>query len=215
MRMVVKKLSGKHMDILLSILNCQGCYSEDRIADSITGLHEQRKTGHVHELCFELLHNLLTRHASLEEYLFGQSLCIPVIYQEAALDAVLTLEILLKMRRWGLRIFFLVKKKKFMFFVNPCSSQFPDPHIHDQVTSYVAVYPTNLIPSLQQGQASSNDLHIDIPAYHTATGCSDGTLKLWRSNSFGLSNPHFLWELVGIFVAHQGPLSVISLTDCG
>ncbi|KAL6323237.1 hypothetical protein AAG906_029244 [Vitis piasezkii] len=31
-----KMLSGKHMDILLSILNCQGCYSEDRISDSIT-----------------------------------------------------------------------------------------------------------------------------------------------------------------------------------
>ena len=63
------------MDILLSILNCQGCYSEDRISDSITGLHEQRKTGYVHEFCFELLHNLLTRHAlfgSLEEYFFGQ-----------------------------------------------------------------------------------------------------------------------------------------------
>ncbi|CBI16927.3 unnamed protein product, partial [Vitis vinifera] len=72
-----KKLSGKHIDILLSILNCQGCYSEDRISDNLTGLQEQRKTGHVHELCFELLHNLLTRHAlsdSLEEYLFGQIL---------------------------------------------------------------------------------------------------------------------------------------------
>lgn len=72
-----KKLSRQHIDILLSILNCQGCYPEDRISDSITGLHEQRKTVHVHELCFELLHNLLTRRAlsnSLEEYLFGQIL---------------------------------------------------------------------------------------------------------------------------------------------
>ena len=47
-----KMLSGKHMDILLSILNCQGCYSEDRISDSITGLNEQRKTGYVHEILF-------------------------------------------------------------------------------------------------------------------------------------------------------------------
>ena len=40
-----KKLSWKHMDILLSILNCQGCYSEDKISNSITSLHEQRKNG--------------------------------------------------------------------------------------------------------------------------------------------------------------------------
>ncbi|XP_034708565.1 uncharacterized protein LOC117931671 isoform X3 [Vitis riparia] len=104
--------------------------------------------------------------------------------------------------------------KKYSVLVNPCSSQFPDPHIHDQVTSYAVVCPANSIPSLQQGQVSSNDLHIDIPAYHMATGCSDGTLKLWRSNSSRLSNPHFLWELVGMFVAHQGPVSAISLTDC-
>ena len=53
------------------------------------------------------------------------------------------------------------------------------------------------------------------PTSHMATGCSDGTLKLWRSNSFRSSSPHFLWELVGMFVAHQGPISAISLTDCG
>ncbi|KAL6329976.1 hypothetical protein AAG906_039891 [Vitis piasezkii] len=50
---------------------------------------------------------------------------------------------------------------------------------------------------------------------HMATGCSDGTLKLWRSNSFRSSSPHFLWELEGMFVAHQGPISAISLLDCG
>ena len=105
--------------------------------------------------------------------------------------------------------------KKYSVLVNPCSSQFADPHIHDQVTSYAVVCPANSIPSLQQSWVSSNDLHIDVPAYHMATGCSDGTLRLWRSNPSGTSNRHFLWELVGMFVAHQGPVNAISLTDCG
>ncbi|KAA8547874.1 hypothetical protein F0562_004303 [Nyssa sinensis] len=67
-----KKLNGSHIDILLSILNCQACSSEDRTIDSGVVLHEQRKTGHIHELCFELLHNLLSRQAlsdSLEKHL--------------------------------------------------------------------------------------------------------------------------------------------------
>ena len=74
MRMVVKSLVGStwifcfpYSIVRVAILKT--------ISDSITGLHEQRKTGYVHEFCFELLHNLLTRHAlfdSLEEYFFGQ-----------------------------------------------------------------------------------------------------------------------------------------------
>lgn len=67
-----KKLSGSHIDILLSILNCQGCYSEDRTSANDLALSGQRKIGHIHEHCFELLHNFLSRHVlsdSLEEYL--------------------------------------------------------------------------------------------------------------------------------------------------
>lgn len=67
-----KQISRDHIDILLSLLNCQGCCTEDRISDSSGSLHEEKKNGSIHELCFELLHNLLTRHAlsdSLEEYL--------------------------------------------------------------------------------------------------------------------------------------------------
>ena len=74
MRMLVKNLVGStwifcfpYSIVRVAILKT--------ISDSITGLHEQRKTGYVHEFCFELLHNLLTRHAlfdSLEEYFFGQ-----------------------------------------------------------------------------------------------------------------------------------------------
>ncbi|XP_057436189.1 auxin transport protein BIG isoform X2 [Lotus japonicus] len=66
------KLSSRDIDILLSLLNCQGCCSEDNISDSCIPSHEDDKVGHVHELCFDLLHNLLTNHAlndSLEDYL--------------------------------------------------------------------------------------------------------------------------------------------------
>ena len=53
-----KKLSWKHMDILLSILNCQGCYSEDRISNSITSLHEQRKNGFLRNMVWLKLVNI-------------------------------------------------------------------------------------------------------------------------------------------------------------
>lgn len=67
-----KQISRSHIDILLSLLICQGCCSEDRTSDSCGSLREERRNGNIHELCFELLHNLLTHHAlsdSLEEYL--------------------------------------------------------------------------------------------------------------------------------------------------
>ncbi|GAV60100.1 ZZ domain-containing protein/E3_UbLigase_R4 domain-containing protein [Cephalotus follicularis] len=74
-----KKLSGNHIDILLSILNYQGCCFEDKVSDSGAALHEQGKIGDSHKLCFELLHNLLTHHAlsdSLEEYLVERILSV-------------------------------------------------------------------------------------------------------------------------------------------
>ncbi|XVF31619.1 hypothetical protein REPUB_Repub17cG0006900 [Reevesia pubescens] len=63
-----RMLSADHIDILLSILNCQVCHFEDNFAAS----HEDRKSGLLHELSFQLLHNLLTHHALsdlLEDYL--------------------------------------------------------------------------------------------------------------------------------------------------
>ncbi|XWS47517.1 hypothetical protein CRYUN_Cryun14cG0159200 [Craigia yunnanensis] len=68
-----RMLSADHIDILLSILNCQGCHFEDNFAAS----YEDRKSGHIHELSFQLLHNLLTHHAlsdSLDDYLVEQIL---------------------------------------------------------------------------------------------------------------------------------------------
>lgn len=66
-----KKLSRNHVDILFSLLLCQGCCFDDKTSDSCYPLYEEKKAGHVHEICFELLQDLLTRHAlsdSLEEY---------------------------------------------------------------------------------------------------------------------------------------------------
>ncbi|KAG7994737.1 hypothetical protein I3843_01G073200 [Carya illinoinensis] len=104
--------------------------------------------------------------------------------------------------------------KRYRLGVNPCSSHLPDPHYHDQVTSFAVVCPGSLTHN-QQKLDSINDMYGSYPAYIMATGCSDGSLKLWRSNAGKASTPHVPWELVGMFVAHQGPVSSICLTDCG
>ncbi|XP_075510636.1 LOW QUALITY PROTEIN: auxin transport protein BIG-like [Primulina tabacum] len=63
-----KRLSRNHIDILLSILSCQDCCLEDRNGDNSLTLQEERKFGHVHVLCFELLQKLLL-HRALSELL--------------------------------------------------------------------------------------------------------------------------------------------------
>lgn len=66
------KLNQNHIDILLSLLNCEGCCSDDKASASCLPAHDERKSGHIHEICYRLLHGLLTCHAlpdSLEEYL--------------------------------------------------------------------------------------------------------------------------------------------------
>ncbi|KAG4937539.1 hypothetical protein JHK85_052458 [Glycine max] len=73
------KLSSRDIDILLSLLNCQGCCSEDNISDSCTPLLVDGKIGHIRDLCFDILHNLLTSHAlndSLEDYLVDKILTV-------------------------------------------------------------------------------------------------------------------------------------------
>lgn len=70
------KLSKSHIDIFLYLLQGQGC-SEERNPECYSISQEERKIGHVHELCFDLLQDLVTRHAlsdSLEEYLVGKIL---------------------------------------------------------------------------------------------------------------------------------------------
>ncbi|KAB2613738.1 auxin transport protein BIG-like [Pyrus ussuriensis x Pyrus communis] len=63
------KLSRGHIDIFLSLLHSQGC-PEDRTPECYSLSHEEKKIGHTHELCFDLLQDLVTRHAlsdSIEE----------------------------------------------------------------------------------------------------------------------------------------------------
>lgn len=104
--------------------------------------------------------------------------------------------------------------KKYFIGVNPCSSQFPEPHTRNQVTSFAVVCPNNLVP-MQQKLVYDNDPCSKIPPYTMATGYSDGSLRLWRSELGGSSTSCMPWELVGMLVAHQGPVSAISLTDGG
>ncbi|XP_014496937.1 auxin transport protein BIG [Vigna radiata var. radiata] len=73
------KLSSRDIDILLSLLNCQGCCCEDNMSDSCTPLHDDGKIGHIHDLCFDLLRNLLANHSlddSLEDYLVDKILTV-------------------------------------------------------------------------------------------------------------------------------------------
>ena len=104
--------------------------------------------------------------------------------------------------------------KRYCITVNPCSSEFPSPHTDDLVTSFAVVGPGNLSQG-QQRFDFANDLRNSYPAYIMATGCSDGSVKLWRSNPGNPSTLHMPWELVGVFVAHDGPVKGICLTDCG
>ncbi|KAL7101089.1 hypothetical protein ACP275_08G035100 [Erythranthe tilingii] len=74
-----KKLSGDHIDLLLSIVKCRGCFPEDRVSDNSPTLHEERKFGHLHQFCFELLQKLVMLRVfseSLEESLAEKILTV-------------------------------------------------------------------------------------------------------------------------------------------
>ncbi|KAJ0110941.1 hypothetical protein Patl1_00628 [Pistacia atlantica] len=105
-------------------------------------------------------------------------------------------------------------EKRYCIAVYPRSSQFPEAHTNNQITSFAVVCPSSLIHA-DQKLADDDDLCSKIPAYTMATGSSDGILKLWRSNLGSPSTPDMQWELVGMFVAHQGPVSTMCLTNCG
>ncbi|KAK6239684.1 hypothetical protein QUC31_005153 [Theobroma cacao] len=99
--------------------------------------------------------------------------------------------------------------------VIPSSAQLPEPHLHDQVTSSAVICPSGLTPMQQKLTFDNDPYSCKSPAYVMATGCSDGGLKLWRFNPYDPSISHTPWELVGMFTAHQGPVSAICLTNCG
>ncbi|GMH20638.1 hypothetical protein Nepgr_022479 [Nepenthes gracilis] len=71
------KLSMNHIDALLSIIGYGGCYSDD--SGGGTATPEPRRKEQIYDICFELLHSLVTHHAlsyALEEYLVQQILKI-------------------------------------------------------------------------------------------------------------------------------------------
>lgn len=109
--------------------------------------------------------------------------------------------------------------RRYCVVANLCSSKFPDPHSHDQVTSVAVACPGNWMPSVQI-KWPCNSMHGNASTYQMATGCSDGSLKLWRICQVDSSTSHFddapiPWELVGKFTANRGPVSMISVSSCG
>lgn len=102
--------------------------------------------------------------------------------------------------------------KRYYITVIPCSSDFPSSN--DSVTSFAVADPGTL-SHRQQEFGFANDLCSSSPTYILATGCSDGSLKLWKSNCDNPLTLNLPWELVGMFVAHTGPVKGICFTDCG
>ncbi|KAK7292823.1 hypothetical protein RJT34_15677 [Clitoria ternatea] len=101
---------------------------------------------------------------------------------------------------------------KYCITVNSCSCEFPSSNV--LVTSFAVVDPGNL-SHRQQEFGFANDLCSSYPTYDMATGYSNGSLKLWRSKPGSSLTQHLPWELVGSFVAHDGPIQGICFTDCG
>ncbi|XP_057454842.1 uncharacterized protein LOC130746287 isoform X2 [Lotus japonicus] len=102
--------------------------------------------------------------------------------------------------------------KRYCVTVIPCSSEFPSSD--DMVTSF-AVADSGTLSCKQQEFGFASDLCSSYPTYIMATGCFDGSLKLWKSNPGTPSTLHLPWELVGMFVAHDGPIKGICFADCG
>ncbi|KAJ4957335.1 hypothetical protein NE237_014118 [Protea cynaroides] len=110
--------------------------------------------------------------------------------------------------------------KRYYVVAAPCSSKLPDPHNHDQVMSVAVVCPGTLMPYVQQNWSSPTGMCRQYAAYHMATGCLDGSLKLWRSGPATSTTPNLEWafspwELVGMFYVHPGPINALSFSNCG
>lgn len=77
-----RKFTSYHIDILLSILSSEGFDAEERGPADGIALNEQMKVSHRHlgEICLDLFHNLLTRHALSD--LVGESLVEKILVIE-------------------------------------------------------------------------------------------------------------------------------------
>ncbi|XP_017233889.1 uncharacterized protein LOC108207949 isoform X2 [Daucus carota subsp. sativus] len=105
-----------------------------------------------------------------------------------------------------------ISGKRYCIIVDPWSSILPEPHNQSQVTTYDVVSRTTTVMSQKQKEYSANELRGSYAAYHLATGCSDGRVRLWRSKS-SIRDSH--WELVGVLDTHQSPIMAASATECG
>jgi len=82
-------------------------------------------------------------------------------------------------------------------------------------------YPTciSVVPLNNTVLPMQHEPYRTVPGYHIATGCSDGTVKLWKmscaDNSLQTEKEGHLWELVGMYGAHRGPVSMVVLSNCG
>ncbi|CAN8284476.1 unnamed protein product [Cochlearia groenlandica] len=91
--------------------------------------------------------------------------------------------------------------------VRLCSSEIPESHCCDEVTSFDVVNPSS--------RALENDMNIESQSYTMATGQADGSLKLWKSSLQESSTSSGPWELVGMLTVGQNPVNAIALTDSG
>ncbi|KAJ1283904.1 hypothetical protein BS78_03G163200 [Paspalum vaginatum] len=94
------------------------------------------------------------------------------------------------------------------------SSAFPSSLEGEYPTCISVVQLNSTVLPIQQ-----HDPYRAVPGYHIATGCSDGSVKLWKmfcaDNSLQTGKERHIWELVGMFGAHRGPISTVFLSSCG
>lgn len=104
--------------------------------------------------------------------------------------------------------------EKFSAVVYEGSSVFPSSLEGEYPTCISVVQLNNTVLPIQQ-----YDPYRTVPGYHIATGYSNGTVKLWKGscadNSLQTEKGRHIWELVGMFGAHERPVSTVLLSTCG
>ncbi|EPS66383.1 hypothetical protein M569_08385, partial [Genlisea aurea] len=105
-------------------------------------------------------------------------------------------------------------RKRYSISVQSCCSSFPVPHNDVKIISCDVISPSDLIFSSQQKLDSVDVLGSSCYAYHLITGCTSGSIKLWRSvppQSVSLSTD---WCLLGIVTTGHGPPLALSPSPC-
>ncbi|XP_051144791.1 uncharacterized protein LOC127260850 isoform X2 [Andrographis paniculata] len=108
---------------------------------------------------------------------------------------------------------FEVSDKKYFVTIDPSSSDFPAPHNDDKVTSFAVVCPSEWTWTVEQ-KLSYDEMGPCGYVYHIVTGCSNGTLKLWRSMPYQSQTLDTNWCLVGVLTSADTPILEISPSAC-